>query len=719
MNSANRIQKHQFPRFPWTIDWAGRKGPVASLRWLLAGWGLLLLLFGSPVPAEELPLSVIPATAAPGETVTVTGAGFQPGANTLVWGGWPPRIVGSVDTSDYAVDVTVSGNYAYVADSGSGLQVVDIGDPAAPIIVGGVDTPGNAYGISVSGNHAYVADGGGLQVVDISDPAAPVIVGGVDTPGDAYGITVSGNYAYVADSGSGLQVVDIGDPAAPIIVGGVDTPGNAQGITVSGDYAYVTGGVSGVTVIAAAIPSPTTWIDSSTLQIVVPSHLPRGTYDVTVKNPDGTIYKAHSALTITEGLPQDITFRYPVDFYPENTNGWTTQVHSHGSINLDTRDISNLPAAQQDPFRPHNGEDWNKTKDLGEQIHAIADGEVVHKGWLSGFGNMVVIRHNAPVGHYFITSSGELLDDVHSLYAHLLGDGDHRSYDTDKQMAQSVGEQIVKGDPVGQLGYSGLGKPKFAHLHFEILKQNPLTMPNPNPYNWDLSGRVHPSEFIANNMTKNITGLSDVPFGTDIIIHAYGDGNPISSWYPPIFSLDDEPLGPYREVWPDVNETNKQRIEDRLNPCSDEYPHGTGNWKRDGCDQTVDKSYNGELFKIQAGVMGTATWRPMLPREGQYELSVFVPSAKEYSGMAEYVLFDDNAGGLKTLFSIDQSAYEGNGIGYEKVEDRGAWIIIGTFDLSAGQGVYLRMAQTFNHVKKTKYVGADAVRFRYKGTSGN
>ena len=49
--------------------------------------------------------------------------------------------------------------------------------------VGGVETPGDAYGLAVSGSYAYIADAdSGLQVVDLSNPAAPVIVGGVNTP---------------------------------------------------------------------------------------------------------------------------------------------------------------------------------------------------------------------------------------------------------------------------------------------------------------------------------------------------------------------------------------------------------------------------------------------------------------------------------------------------------------------------------------------------------
>ncbi|WP_457593285.1 hypothetical protein, partial [Hydrogenimonas sp.] len=102
-------------------------------------------------------------------------------------------------------------------------------------ILGSTDTPGSANGVAISsdGTKAYVADNySGLQIIDISDPANPTILGGVDTPGYASGVAISsdGTKACVADDYSGLQIVDISDPANPTILGGVDTPGYASGV---------------------------------------------------------------------------------------------------------------------------------------------------------------------------------------------------------------------------------------------------------------------------------------------------------------------------------------------------------------------------------------------------------------------------------------------------------------------------------------------------------
>lgn len=260
-----------------------------------------------------------------------------------------PVIVGSLVTPDDARSVSVQSGYAYVVING-GLLVIDISIPTAPVIVGSVVTPGTfSAGVSVSNGYAYVADGySGLHIVDISTPTAPIIVGSVNTPSFASYSHVLNGYAYVGDFYSGLQVIDISMPTAPVIVGSVDTPATARGVSVVNNYAYVADGhvangtsafividvsvpespvivgsvgtlgiplkvgiangytfvveVGGLQTVSTAIPSFTSWLNSGTLTLDVPTHLPPGTYDVTVLNPNGTLYKAHNALTIS-GTP--------------------------------------------------------------------------------------------------------------------------------------------------------------------------------------------------------------------------------------------------------------------------------------------------------------------------------------------------------------------------------------------------------------------------------
>ncbi|GBL11704.1 hypothetical protein MSj_03212 [Microcystis aeruginosa Sj] len=153
-------------------------------------------------------------------------------------------LVGNYDTSGYAYGVQVVGNYAYVADGDSGLQIIDISNPTNPTLKGNYDTTSSfhwAYDVQVVGNYAYVADGdSGLQIIDISNPTTPTLKGNYDT-GWAYGVQIVGNYAYIADTYTGLQIIDISNPTNPTFKGNYYTSEAvpAYDVQVVGNYAYI------------------------------------------------------------------------------------------------------------------------------------------------------------------------------------------------------------------------------------------------------------------------------------------------------------------------------------------------------------------------------------------------------------------------------------------------------------------------------------------------
>ena len=177
--------------------------------------------------------------------------------------------VGGFDTSGYAQSVTLSadGRYAYVADYGAGLQILDISNPASPTRVGGYDTTGYASGVTLStdGRYAFVADGAdGLQILDISTPANPSLTATYDTSGFVKSVLLSANgrYAFLADDGGmGFQVVDISTPSRPTYAGGYNTIGRrASDLTLSADGGYLflatlDGGIEILTVSNPARPA--------------------------------------------------------------------------------------------------------------------------------------------------------------------------------------------------------------------------------------------------------------------------------------------------------------------------------------------------------------------------------------------------------------------------------------------------------------------------------
>ena len=167
-----------------------------------------------------------------------------------------PLLQGVYPSAGEAYGVYVAGNLAYVADGTAGLQIVNVTDPANPVRQGGYDTAGVATGVYVVGNTAYVSDGtAGLQIIDVTDPANPVFRGAYDTAGTAQGVYVVGNLAYVADGAAGLQIVDVTVPANPVLQGELDTAGTAQGLYVVGNLAYVADGAAGLQVIDVTDPA--------------------------------------------------------------------------------------------------------------------------------------------------------------------------------------------------------------------------------------------------------------------------------------------------------------------------------------------------------------------------------------------------------------------------------------------------------------------------------
>jgi hypothetical protein len=164
-----------------------------------------------------------------------------------------PQHLLTVDTPGGALEVTVVGNLAYVADGNAGLRIFNISNPASPAFVGTVDTPGTANDVAVAEGHAFIADGGVLQVANVSNPAAPVLVGALDVPFSALGVTLDGPVAYVA---GGLHVVGIADPENPVILGTIFRPGRS--VTVSDNLLYLIDETNGVLVYPLQCNTTTT-----------------------------------------------------------------------------------------------------------------------------------------------------------------------------------------------------------------------------------------------------------------------------------------------------------------------------------------------------------------------------------------------------------------------------------------------------------------------------
>lgn len=127
-----------------------------------------------------------------------------------------------------------------------------------------------------------------------------------------------------------------------------------------------------------------------------------------------------------------------------------------------TRISSRFSLARLHPIlgytRAHKGVDY--AAPIGTPIHAAGDGVIVYRGWENGYGNFVLVKHNA---------------EYTTAYGHM----------SRFEPGERVGTRVHQGEVIGFVGMTGLAT--GPHLHYEVRvygkPENPLTvtMPKPQP----------------------------------------------------------------------------------------------------------------------------------------------------------------------------------------------------------------------------------------------
>ena len=110
-------------------------------------------------------------------------------------------------------------------------------------------------------------------------------------------------------------MIDVSTPTAPVLINSITTPSSAMDLALAGNYVYIAERGIGLQVVAKAIASTTTWFSATSLEVIAPTHLPLGTYDVTVLNPDNTNSKGQNAIVLTDA---DVTTDSDGDGVPDS-----------------------------------------------------------------------------------------------------------------------------------------------------------------------------------------------------------------------------------------------------------------------------------------------------------------------------------------------------------------------------------------------------------------
>lgn len=132
-----------------------------------------------------------------------------------------PQAVGSLDIAGISNDIALSedGQYAFLANYGGGLSVIDCRIKTAPklALTYARNSVTSGVCVAVSGNLVFYGDRNGINVLDCSDPLNPTLVASYNTPGLPSGIAVSGEKVFVADDSAGIEILRLDDINRPLI----------------------------------------------------------------------------------------------------------------------------------------------------------------------------------------------------------------------------------------------------------------------------------------------------------------------------------------------------------------------------------------------------------------------------------------------------------------------------------------------------------------------
>ena len=170
-----------------------------------------------------------------------------------------PTFLGSVDLPQNGSAVAVSGGYAYVGLSlgHPGLVAVDVSQPTSPVVTGVINLRDETRGLAVRGHHAFMANTySGLNIIDITSPFNTPTGVVLDSPMGTVTLAGADQYIYLAGYGTeNFQVIDTSNPQAPLPLGTVDTPGVIALMAINQQHAYVSDDSTGLHIIDVSDPN--------------------------------------------------------------------------------------------------------------------------------------------------------------------------------------------------------------------------------------------------------------------------------------------------------------------------------------------------------------------------------------------------------------------------------------------------------------------------------
>ncbi len=168
-----------------------------------------------------------------------------------------PSLIKTLDLAGFVQDVYVKDSYAFVCTRNGGLYILDVSIPPQTKVVSNFSALQNPLNVTVSGNYAYVADYTNLIIIDTSLKSDPKIIGKIPAELHIENVFVNRGYLYVVDNLVGkanFKIYDLTEPTNLILKGIYQVSSISKGLYVSGNYAFLTLGYNGVDILDISDP---------------------------------------------------------------------------------------------------------------------------------------------------------------------------------------------------------------------------------------------------------------------------------------------------------------------------------------------------------------------------------------------------------------------------------------------------------------------------------
>lgn len=178
------------------------------------------------------------------------------------------QYIGSFNQGGFSRDITINGDYGYIANGFNGLQIVYLNDPGN-IILKETITPDyvqgrSTYNVLQNNNFLYMTDRtGGVLTYDISDPSSPNLLSRIFPEDKSNTLAIYNGILFMGEVSGGMVAFDIQDPTLPVEIGRIKIPNEtypkeAQGMAFKDNFSYVANPWGGLAIVDISDPASMT-----------------------------------------------------------------------------------------------------------------------------------------------------------------------------------------------------------------------------------------------------------------------------------------------------------------------------------------------------------------------------------------------------------------------------------------------------------------------------